>query len=223
MKKYNNTINTRHKNHHGTVGKIYGFGTRASYKKELGGVTFNGYKSINPKKKLPVSLDVIEQAVKDDIMESCMNIDKILPNLTGVVTCVTNVMKETIDTIYSTTQPQITSMFKSNTFATYLLCFDFMTKNANTKNDASWTVISVPNQDAQSIKVTIFSAILNSTSQVNIPYQSGTCITYTGKYVVYHQVISTDDANCVNTCSYTGERTLQNVVCSIIRELNSNN
>ena len=215
-------INTKRNNHHGTLGKVYGFGSRPSYKKEEGGVTFNKYSHKQPKKVLHVSKDEIETALKNEIALAFADLDLKLPNFTSVVISTTFAMKKTIDTVFSTSKPFVKSKFKCSLFDTYLLCFDSMTEEPHSENDASWTVITVPDQETEKNYNLSFNVAINNSLSVLINYQSGMALTYAGKYIVHNQSRGTENTGSVNICSYTGERTYQNVCLSISRELNRN-
>ena len=66
-----------------------------------------------------------------------------------------------------------------------------------------------------------FNTQINEDHTINIPYMNNMSLAYARKYVVHNQVMNNDIPVTVNLCSYTGERTYQNICTSITRELNN--
>ena len=112
-------------------------------------------------------------------------------------------------------------------FVNYNLCLNAQTEQSHTECDASYTVITVPNQLQKTVckekkNKGIFELNLNETNTLIIPMNVGTSFVYSGFLLSHHQQIQNlnDDTHpFVNIVSYNSKRLFENMLQSFRRYL----
>ena len=111
----------------------------------------------------------------------------------------------------------------------YNLCLNAETEHAHTECDSSYTIICVPNQEAnrQAKKIKnsgSFEFVVSHEETIVIPMEIGTIITYSGYLLTHRQQIRKKDSEVplfVNLVSYNSKRLFENMLESFRRYLHT--
>ena len=156
LKKYKSSIINSQASHHKSTGSYYAFGVRAGKIDEKTKLSIQEYATKKRKRIVNDKLDIIDDALIEQIQQTTHFFDTLIPNFSCAVTSVTRVLKNIISNFCGHECEKITTKFRSDKFTSRFVCVDATTGQYHTENDGTWTVIAVPKQNTTKKEKRVF-------------------------------------------------------------------
>ena len=229
MKRYFiNQITTKKGNYHfNTTGTIYGLGYGPKCNKNEFGHSIGKFANHIEKKKI----STVERTRLTEIDNYAI---KLMESTIGTFNVLLSPIKKSISPLVNKLQTHLDVFpdkdkddrkLADNGFISYNLCLNAQTEEKHTECDASYTIISVPNQLPRKTNkgkrnVGRFELIINENCRMVIPMDIGISFTYSGYLLTHRQQVhneSQDEHPLVNVVSYNSKRLFENMLQSFRR------
>ena len=196
IKKCKKSVIDSNNGHHGSNGKYFSFGNRASYATVgRSSVTQYAYKKNNSIGENVCGV-MVEELVSRVLKSSIVSLEKIVPMIHAYVAPV-------IDTAAKLQAMKKHDILKENEYSKYgiwktVFCVNATTERLHTERDCSYTVIHVPLRDKKVKKCAYFSRFqLNDKESIYLPMHQNLTFMFSG-CLLTHQQINVASGNAVS-------------------------
>ena len=212
---YKNKINTGTTSHFGTYGKVFGFGSRASFRIDDHGLSIAGYanKVINQDMHRS-DFNKIYKLVEKTIMDA---LDKkmIIVHFHCEPFCmITKYVIEKISNKFGSNAKEVVESFLGNYFKSYYVNIDVGTTEFHTEFDVTYTFIHVPGQDENKVHDVCFMFLLNDNMCLSVNMSVGFSLTYSVYFMTHMQECKSKEG-IINLSAYTNRRFIWNLNASL--------
>ena len=218
---YKNKINTGTTSHFGTYGKVFGFGSRASFRIDDHGLSIAGYanKVINQDMHRSDFKDICK-LVETTIMDALDKQMRIVHFHCEPFCMITKDVIEKISNKFGSNAKEVVESFLGNYFTSYYVNIDVGTTEFHTEFDVTYTFIHVPGQDENKVHDVCFMFLLNDNMCLSVNMSVGVSLTYSAYFMTHRQECKSKEG-FINLSAYTNRRFIWNLNASSGRDTKS--
>ena len=223
VKECKKSVISKHNKHHGSLGEYFSFGNKAAYEtvdgSSVGQYTVNKDASINQQ----CNIVVIEELIGRELKQGIDILSSVQPSM-SLKQCVSPVLH---------VAKQLQSCkgdirLKESSYADYgiwksVLCVNAVTQEMHSEDDCSYTVITVPRQEAIIKKRSYkFMFKLNGQETIAVPMNQPITFMFSGKFMVHKQSCNihhplAEDDYFFNFGTYANKKLFNHIRCSFAR------